>query len=74
MSNSNANKFMIASSKHVTNLNWTLRSTKSDLTINFIYIDYQSLIITSNRVAFPLDISIVSKYIKNCNNVDTNDI
>lgn len=40
MSNSNANKFMTASSKYIANLNQTLRSIKSDLTINFIHIDH----------------------------------
>ena len=58
--NDNAKKIMNTSSKHITNLNWTLRNTKSDLTINFICIDYQDLIIISNRVVSLADISIIS--------------
>ena len=54
---------MNTSSEHITNLNQTLKSTKSDLTIDFIYINYQSLIITSNRVMSLSDISIISQYI-----------
>ena len=65
---------MNTSSEHITNLNQTLKSTKSDLTIDFIYINYQSLIITSNRVMSLSDISIISQYIKNCNNIDFKDI
>jgi len=74
ISNDNANKFMLASSEHIADFNYTLRSTKSDLTIDFICIYHQSLIITSNRVMFLSEISIVSNYVKNCNNIDTNDI
>ena len=65
---------MNTSSEHIANLNQTLKSTKSDLTIDFIYINYQSLIITSNRVMSLSDISIISQYIKNCNNIDFKDI
>ena len=54
---------MNTSSEHIANLNQTLKSTKSDLTIDFIYINYQSLIITSNRVMSLSDISIISQYI-----------
>ena len=74
MSNSNANKFMTASSEYIINLDQTLRSIKSDLIIDFIHIDHWGLIVTFNRVASSLDISIISKYIKNCNNIDINDI
>ena len=65
---------MNTSSEHIANLNQTLKSTRSDLTIDFIYINYQSLIITFNRVMSLSDISIISQYIKNCNNIDFKDI
>ena len=74
MSNSNANKFITASSEYIINLDQTLRSIKSDLIIDFIHIDHWGLIVTFNRVASSLDISIISKYIKNCNKIDINDI
>jgi len=74
MGNDNAKKIINTSSEHITNLNQTLRDTKSDLTIDFIYIDHQGLIIISNRVVSPVDISIIIQYVKNCNNVDFKDI
>ena len=43
---------MTSSSEHVANLNQSLRSIKSDLTIDFICIDHWDLIITSNKVVF----------------------
>ena len=70
----NVNKFMLVSSEHIMNLNQSLRSTKTDLMVNFIHIDHRDLIVTSNRVALQLKISIISKYVKNYNNIDVNDI
>jgi len=52
MSMDNANKFMLASSKYIVNLNHSLKNIKTDLMVNFIYRDHCGLIITSNRVAF----------------------
>ena len=40
MSIDNANKFMLVSSKHIANLNCSLRSTKTDLMVDFIHIDH----------------------------------
>ena len=74
MSMDNINKFMLASSKHVSNFNQSLKNTKSDLSVNFIHIDHQGLIVTLNRVTSPLEISIISNYFKNCNNIDLNNI
>jgi len=42
--------------------------------VDFICIDHWDLIVTSNRVASQSEISIISKYIKNCNNIDANNI
>ena len=59
---------------HVANLNYALKDIKSDTTVDFICINYRDLIIISNKVASLSDISIINKYIKNCNNIDINDI
>ena len=40
MSMDNINKFMSASSKHVSNFNQSLRNNKSDLSVDFIHIDH----------------------------------
>jgi len=74
MSNNNAKRFITALSEHVANLNQILEGIKSDLIINFIYIDYHKLIIISNEVVSLSDISIINNYVKNCNNIDTNNI
>jgi len=74
MSSSNANMIIVDLGNHIANLNHFLKNTKSDLSIDFIQVDHQGLIVTSNRVVSLLDISIISKYVKSCNDVDTNDI
>jgi len=73
MSSSNANKIMAASGEHIANLNCSLKNTKSGLSIDFIRVDHQDLIVTSNRVTSLSDISIISKYVKSYD-VNTNDI
>ena len=65
---------MSASGNHVTNLNHTLKGIKLDVTIDFIRSDYKELIIVSNKVVLSSNISIVSNYVKNTNNMDSNNV
>jgi len=51
ISMNNTNKFISVSSKHIANLNYSLRNAKTNLMVDFIYTDHQGLIIMSNRVA-----------------------
>jgi len=74
MSIDNANKFMSVSSEYIANFNRSLRNAKINLMVDFICTDHQGLIVIFNRVVSQLEINIVSTYIKNCNNIDTNDI
>jgi len=74
MDSENSKKFTSSLGNHITNLNCTLKNIKSETIVNFICINYRGLIITSNKVTSPLDISIINKYVKSCNNIDTNDI
>ena len=74
MNMENTNKFMLSSSGYITNFNCSLRNTKYDFTIDFICVDHQGLIITSNEIASQSEISIVSNYVKNCNNINPNNI
>ena len=70
----NANKFMSLLSEHAINFNQFLKNTKSDLIVNFICVDHQGLIVTSNRVTFSLEITIINNYVRNCNNINSKDI
>jgi len=74
MESDNSKKFLSTSSDHVTNINRALQGIKSDIIIDFIRSDYRGLIVISNKVTAPSDISIINKYVKNSNDLDVNDI
>jgi len=67
--NDNSKKFISSLDNHVTNLNHTLKNIKSETIVDFIHINYRGLIITSNKVALLLNISIINRYVKSCNNI-----
>ena len=74
MESDNSKKFLSTSGDHVSNINCALKGIKSDVVIDFIRSDYRGLIIISNKVAAPSDISVINKYVKNSNDLDVNDI
>lgn len=74
MSSDNSRKFMISFGKYIANLNCTLKKLKLDIIVDFIWVDYRSLIITTNKVTFSSNISVVGNYIKNINNIDSNNM
>ena len=68
----NRTSFMKKSSAHVTNINRSLKSIKSDIMADFIYLNNRDIIITTNKVANTLDLQTIEKYIKNINNIESN--
>jgi len=70
ISNENITKFMTSSGEHIAYINHTLKGIKSDVSIDFICFDHCGLIITSNKVIFPSNLSVVKNYIKNINSID----
>jgi len=65
---------MVKTNTYVSNINKLLKRVKSKISVNFIWSDNKRLFITTNKVAAISDLNIVKKYIKNLNNVDSNDI
>ena len=74
MGSKNISKFIKYSGDHITNINHGLKEIKSDTFTDFIYVDYHSLIVTSNKVMFLLDLEVVESYIWNANLVNANDV
>ena len=74
MNSDNIKNFIATSNDHVTNINQSLKNIKSNIAINFIYPDHRGLILVSNKVVVQSDISIISNYIKNASNMNTNNI
>ena len=51
MSKFNINNILALANKHVTNINRTLKNIKSNVTVNFIYLDNSGITIVSNLIA-----------------------
>ena len=58
---------MALSSIHIVNLNRSLKNIKSDVIADFIYMDQYEIIITTNKIAFSLDLQTIERYVKNTN-------
>ena len=65
MSTDNANKFVKNSSVHIANINKTLKNIKSDVIVDFICVKNKGMVISTNKVASPLNLQFIKKYIKN---------
>jgi len=50
ISSVNISKFMMNSSLHVANINWSLRNVKSEVLVNFICSDLTSIMVVTNKV------------------------
>ena len=70
----NSQKFMSHFNKHIFNINSILKNIKSDVIANFIYVGNRGLLITTNKVAFSLNLNTIEKYIKSDNNIDSEDV
>ena len=70
----NIKMFITLSNNHVVNINQTLKNIKSNIIIDFICLNHRGLIFMSNKVAAPSDICIVSNYVKNTNNMNSEDV
>jgi len=74
MGANNISKFMFSLEDHIANINRALKNIKSEIMADFLYYNYQGLIITTNKTAFQLDLSTIEKYIKNIDFIKTEDI
>jgi len=61
----NISKFILESSKHITNINRTFKN----IMVNFVCTDHYELLITTNKVKSPSNFSTIKEYIKNVNNI-----
>ena len=59
---------------HISNVNNCLKNSKSDIIADFIQINRNGIIITTNKPANNLNLSIIKKYLKNVKNVNPDSI
>jgi len=74
MNDANINNFMKKSSAHVTNMNRVLKNIKTDIMVNFVWSDCNSIIIMTNKVISNLELQTIKNYVKNTNCISTNGI
>jgi len=62
MSTNNTNNFIKESNIHVANINRLLKNIKSDVMADFICIKNKDVVISTNKVANPLDLQTIKIY------------
>ena len=62
------------SNTHITNINKLLKGVKSKISTNYICSNNKRIIIMTNKIAISPNLKIVEKYIKELNDIDSNNI
>ena len=71
MSGENINSFMKSLSLHVANINRHLYNAKLDILVDYIRSDNTGITVITNKVAQQSDMSIINKYVKNSNDINS---
>jgi len=74
MNDKTAKKYLKDSDIYIVSINHALKSIKSNVMANFIYIDDKGIVISTNNVTNPSDLQKIKKYIRNSLNVDADQI
>ena len=74
MNMENRNCFIKNSSVHISNINKALRNIKSEIVTDFVCLNSRSIIITTNKVLSTLNLQTIKRYIKNVNNIKSNQV
>jgi len=74
MNEENKQNLIEKSSTYVTNINRALKNIKSEVMVNFVWVETSGIIIVTNKVTLSLDLQIIENYIKNANYIDTNGV
>ena len=72
--NNNKTKFIALSSFHIANLNKALQNIKSNVIVSYIYPEQNSITIVTNQVVSSLDLQVIKNYVKNVNNINSENI
>ena len=74
MSFINTSKFIVLSRNHIANINRALKDINSNIIADYICADQHSLTITTNKVTSLSDLSVIKKYIKNVDVINSDDV
>jgi len=74
MSSDNRDRFMKNSAIHIANLNRNLNNVKSEVSVDVICPDPASITIVTNKVSQAFDLTIIEKYVKNLENINSSQV
>jgi len=74
MSTNNSERVIAQASNHISNINRLLKGVKSRIFTDYIQSGNKGIVIITNKVVAFSNLKIVEKYIKELNNVNSNDI
>jgi len=74
MGTNNTERIIAQASRHVGNINKSLKNIKFEIFVDYIQLDSKNMIITTNKVVASSDLNTVEKYIKDLNDIDSDDI
>ena len=74
MNSNNIMRFIKKSNLHVTNLNRSLKNIKSNILVNFIYLDPLGITIVTYKVTSVSDLQVIENYVKSPNCIDSTSI
>ena len=74
MNKNNINNIIEFANKHIANINRALKNVKSKVMVNFICLDSSEITIVSNSVTLYSDLQVIEGYVKNIENIMSNNI
>ena len=74
MNNKNKLQFIKNSSSYIANINRALKNIKSEIVADFTRVENSDIVITTNKVATPLDLQKIKRYIKNVNSIEVDKV
>jgi len=70
----NINNILTLANKHVANTKRALKNIKSNILVDFIYLDKLGITIVSILVVLQLDLLVMERYVKSINNISSDDV
>ena len=62
------------SSAYISNINKALKNIKSEIIVDFIHLNSKDIIIITNKILSMLNFQTIERYIKNVNNIKSNQV
>ena len=74
MSKENVDNILATANKYIVNINRALKNIKSNVMVDFIHSENMGITIVSNSIALQSNLQVIEIYMKNIDNIRSNDI